>query len=364
MTAAPPDAALAHAPAAVSGSSADLAVVIVNYRTPDLTLAAVASIEPARAVFPSLRAVVVDGGSADGSAEAIAAGVEGRGWGEWVTLVPLALNGGFAFANNRAIAALAAAGPLPSMIALLNPDARARPGALAAMAGLLAREPGAGAVGALLEHEDGQPQSSAFRFPSIRGEFCRGARTALVERLLGEPPVVIASDVAIEVPWVTGAAVMFRTAALADAGLFDDGFFLYFEETELMHRLRALGWTVWHEPAARVVHDGAVSTGLYDPATGLPRRQPLPPYWYASRRRFFARTHGRAYALLSGLAWLTGRLWWRLRQLVFPRAEEGPVRAVADLIRHGLWPVARDGRSAAVALQAPPSDRPAWMVGA
>ncbi|WP_174279667.1 glycosyltransferase family 2 protein, partial [Sphingomonas bacterium] len=90
----------------------DLAVIIVNYRTPDLTLQCVASLLPARARFPGLRAIVVDGGSADDSAGRIAAGVAARGWDDWATVLPLDVNGGFAFANNRAIAALAAAGPL------------------------------------------------------------------------------------------------------------------------------------------------------------------------------------------------------------------------------------------------------------
>jgi hypothetical protein len=348
-------------PDTISPRAPDLGVVVVNYRTPALTLAAVASLQPARAAFPGLRAVVVDGGSADGSAEAIAAAIAARGWGGWVTPLPLALNGGFAFANNRAIAALAAAGPLPPLVALLNPDARVRPGALEALAALLAREPDAGAVGALLIHEDGRSQSSAFRFPSLRSEFCRGARTALLERLLREPPVVIESDVACEVPWVTGAAVMFRTEALAQAGLFDEGFFLYFEETELMHRLHARGWRIWHEPAALVVHDGGAATELHDPETGQPRRKRLPRYWYDSRRRYFAVTYGRPYALLAGTAWLAGRAWWRLRQRLFPRPEEGAVRSVADLTRYGLWPVARDSRPAAAALGQAPHERPAWM---
>lgn len=339
----------------------DLAVAIVNYRTPDLTLGCVASLLPARATFPALRAVVVDGGSADGSAERIADEIAARGWGDWVTALPLPVNGGFAFANNRAVAALAAAGPLPTAIALVNPDARARPGALERMAALLDREARAGAVGALLIHEDGRPQSSAFRFPSIRGEFCRGAGTGLIDRLLRVPPTSIDSDVALEVPWVTGAAVMFRTAALAQAGLFDEGFFLYFEETELMARLRAHGWTVWHEPEALVVHEGGAATQIRDPETGLPYRRPLPAYWYEARRRYFALGHGRAYGLAAGLAWLAGRSWWRLRHLVGPRPYEGPLREERDLIGHGLWPSRFDATAAARPLDAAAGERPAWM---
>lgn len=339
-----------------------LAVAIVNYRTPKLTLDCIASLLPARAAFPALRAVVVDGGSADGSAERIAAGVAEAGWGDWVRLLPLPVNGGFAFANNRALAALAEAGALPPAIVLVNPDARVRPGALEAMAALLDCEPRAGAVGALLTHEDGRPQSSAFRFPSIRSEFCRGARTNFLERLLRQPPMSIDSDVAIPVPWVTGAAVMFRTAALASAGLFDEGFFLYFEETELMHRLRRDGWTIWHEPRARVVHLAGAATQIYDEETGLPRRKRMPRYWYASRRRYFAVVHGRGYALLASSAWLAGRIWWRLRQLISPRPEQGTVRSIRDMAQYSFWPRARDARSAAGVLGDPLRDRPTWMI--
>lgn len=339
----------------------DLAVAIVNYRTPDLTLDCVASLLPARTGFPGLRVVVVDGGSGDGSAERIVAGVAASGWNDWVSVLSLTLNGGFAFANNRAVAALAAAGPLPAAIALINPDARIRPDALERMAALLDRQPDAGAVGALLIHEDGRPQSSAFRFPSIRGEFCRGAGTGFIDRLMRVPPTSIDSDVAVEVPWVTGAAVMFRTDALAEAGLFDEGFFLYFEETELMRRLRAHGWTVWHEPAALVVHEGGAATQIRDPETGLPRRQPMPAYWYEARRRYFTLGHGRLHGLVAGLAWLVGRGWWLLRQLLAPRPRTGPQHETRDFVRHGLWPDRFDATPAARTLEAPAGDRPAWM---
>ena len=335
----------------------------MNYRTPDLTVRAIESIAAARPSFGELTAVVVDGGSGDGSAAHIAAAIAARGWGDWVTLLPLEVNGGFAFANNRAVAALAAAGPLPDAIALLNPDARVRPGALEAMAAVLAREPRAGAVGAALIHEDGRRQSSAFQFPSLRGEFCRGARTHLFERLLRVPDGNVAPAAAAEVPWVTGAAVMFRTAALAEAGIFDEGFFLYFEETELMSRLRRRGWSIWHEPAALVVHEGGAATQIRDPETGMPHARPLPPYWYASRRRYFARVYGRPQAVLAGVAWLAGKSWWRLRQAVSPRTHHEPAREMRDLAALGLWPSRLDGTAAVKALSEPPSERPAWMAG-
>ena len=338
-----------------------LAVSIVNYRTPDLTIACVASLIPARTGFPDLRVMVVDGGSADDSVARIAAAIADRGWSDWVTFIPLEINGGFAFANNRAIAALKDGRHLPQAIALINPDARVRPGALEQMAALLDSKPEVGAVGALLIHEDGRRQSCAFRFPSIRGEFCRGAATGFIDRLLGEPPSSINSSVAVEVPWVTGAAVMLRTASLVETGLFDEGFFLYFEETELMGRLRDHGWTIWHEPAARVVHEGGAATQIRDPETGMPRAQPMPVYWYEARRRYFTLRRGRLVGLISGLAWLAGRMFWQVRQIVAPQVRPVVQHEVSDMFVHGLWPSRFDATSAVRRLDEAAGDRPAWM---
>lgn len=336
----------------------EIAVIIVNYRTADLAIRCLRALEPARASFAGLHAVVVDGGSDDGSADRIAAATATL---DWVTVLPLGVNGGFAFANNRALALLAERGPLPDAVALINPDARVRPGALEAMAALLDREPRAGAVGARLVREDGRPQSSAFRFPSVRGEFCRGARTHLFERLLGVPPTSIQVDRAAEVPWVTGAAVMLRTQALLGTKLFDEGFFLYYEETDLMRRLRRGGWSIWHEPVAEVVHDGGAATKIRDPESGMPLARRMPRYWYESRRRYFALARGRGYAALVGAAWLIGHGWWVLRQTIAPRRDEGALSEAGDLIRYGLWPAPLDGKPAAPGFDDPPSDLPAWM---
>ena len=347
---------------------AGLAVIVVNYRTPELTVRCIASVEAVRARRPDLTMVVVDGHSQDASVTRISAAIDEADRRDWITLLPLEVNGGFAFANNRAIAELARRGPLPDAILLINPDAYVRDGAVEAMAALLAREPAAGAVGALLIHEDGRRQASAFRFPSLRGEFCRGARTALLERLLRVRPVRVDLDSAGEVPWVTGAAVMLRTAALDAAGAFDEGFFLYFEETELMLRLRRAGWTVWHEPAAHVVHEGGAATQIRDPATGLPTARRLPRYWYESRRRYFTLAHGRGHAVASGLAWLAGRGIWQLRQAIRRRPDDGALRAAGDMLDYGLWPRAADRVPATFAPSAAGStalpEQPAWATAA
>ena len=341
-----------------------LAVIIVNYGTPKLAIACINSLIGARASFAALRVIVVDGGSNDGSAEMITQEIVAQGHQDWVELMPLPINGGFAFANNRALLKLAEDGVLPEFVALINPDARVTTGAIEALADTLRIRPRAAAVGALLIHEDGRAQGSAFHFPTLTGEFCRGARTGLIDRLLCQPPRRIDTQTATEVPWVTGAGVMLRTEALQSVGLFDEGFFLYFEETELMWRLRRAGWQIWHEPTARVIHAGGAATRIRDPDTGraLPKR--IPRYWYESRRRYFALVGGRPYALAAGLFWLTGHALWRLRRAMSRTPEDGPISPAHDMIAYGWWLSRADSLAAVRRLGSPVSSTPAWMQAA
>jgi GT2 family glycosyltransferase len=319
-----------------------IAVIIVNYRTADLAIDCVRTLDEERADFPDLRVVLIDGGSADGSAEQLDAAFSDQA--DWVSLLPLPINGGFAYANNQGLLALAEAEALPRYVLLLNPDARVRRGALAKLVALLDANPRAGAVGARLEHEDGQEQGSAFPFPSISRELSRAARTGFVSRLFRQEQSAFSSDHACRVPWATGAAVALRTEALAEVGLFDDGFFLYFEETELMHRLARAHWEIWHEPAARVVHLAGRATQIRDPATGRLLAKRLPRYWYDSRRRYFVRTAGKAATIAAGLAWLAGRSLWQLRCLVTRRADDDPIRSTRDFLAFSLWPRGEDDR--------------------
>jgi GT2 family glycosyltransferase len=72
-------------------------------------------------------------------------------------------------------------------------------------------------------------------------------------------------DTAEEVFALCGCAVAVRTAAGAQVGWFDEGFFLYYEDTDLSWRLRAAGWTVRYEPSAVVRHLHAASSVEWSP---------------------------------------------------------------------------------------------------
>jgi GT2 family glycosyltransferase len=62
-----------------------------------------------------------------------------------------------------------------------------------------------------------------------------------------------------------GAAVCLRTAALREVGVFDDDFFMYYEDTDLSWRLQAAGWRIRYAPDAVVRHLHSASSGEWSP---------------------------------------------------------------------------------------------------
>ena len=335
----------------------DVAVVIVNYATPELTMRAVAALAGERKALPQLRAVVVDGGSPDRSADFLRAQFEGDQYRGWVTFMPLSLNGGFGWANNQAVLKLARQDRPPEFIHFLNPDTEVARGSVVALLNEIQANPKCAAVGSQLLNADGTAAASAFRFPSAGREFVGGAQSERLGRLFGILATVIPSSRSKEVDWVTGASFMVRAKALQECGLFDDGFFLYFEEVELMHRFHSHGWSIRHVPESRVVHIEGAATGL----ASENGQRPLPPYWYQSRRRYFGLTGGRAAVLASGAAAVMGISVATLKQLALRTAKASGFR-FRDFMDAGFFPTAATMRPSVPKWGDVPGRPPAWMV--
>lgn len=335
-----------------------LALVIVNYRTADYVIRCVESVREERARVGPFDLVVVDGNSGDGSAEKLSAHFAAEPYRDWVTVLPLDFNGGFGWANNQAMLRLLQRSDPPEFIHLLNPDTVLEPGAIRALLDVIRANPRIGAVGSQLFEPDGKPSGSAFRFPSAGREFIRGAGLPLLGTLFGIKPMLVDLSEPGPADWETGASVMFRSAALRQTGLFDDGFFLYFEEVELMYRLRLTGWAIWHVPASRVMHVSGAATGM---ASGVQIAvRPYPAYRYEARRRYFVRAHGLSGLVMANLAWLSGQLLgWPFRVVRGRHALDVP-RATRMTLRYCFWPSPRDFRASFPQWNEPPGRRPAW----
>mgnify|MGYP001003729978 CR=1 FL=1 len=336
-------------------------VIIVNYRAANLAVEALRSVAAQRSSCPGLRAIVVDNASPDNSAEQLAANLSTSEFNEWATFLPLAFNGGFGWGNNQAlIHALNGTEP-PDAVLLLNPDAQLEPGSMDALVAALEQDEKLGAVGAQLVNTDGSLAGSAFRFPSILREWSRGHGVGPINRLLGIRPILVPYETEGPVDWVTGACVLIRTETLRQVGLFDTGFFLYFEEVELMHRMGKAGWTICHAPSGRVVHIAGASTGVVD---GKSAGMACPPdYVFQSRRRYFALTGGRTAAFAASIAWMVGDAMRRLLGLVSASARSrAPAAEWATVWRLGLRPSTADATPHIARWTDEPGEPPAWSI--
>jgi N-acetylglucosaminyl-diphospho-decaprenol L-rhamnosyltransferase len=271
------------------GSRPSLGIVIVSWNVRDLLKACLISLETQ--LGPEDRVVVVDNASVDGTVEML------RGEHPSVILIANADNRGFTSGNNQGLDALGvldgtgtdlAAPSPPELTMILNPDTELTEGAISTLINTLMQHPGTGAVGPALVYGDGSPQPSRRRFPSLLTGLVESTPAAwhlpeawVSRRYRMEDQALAAGPV----DWVTGAAILFRTEALAEAQGFDEGFFMYSEELDLCKRLHDAGWQIRFCPQAVIVHHEGKSS---EQVVAMRHRE-----FHRSRVRYFRKHHGR-----------------------------------------------------------------------
>jgi GT2 family glycosyltransferase len=200
-----------------------------------------------RQTYQSLTITLVDNGSTDGSVDFV------KKIHPEVRVICLDRNEGFSVANNIAIENVNNA-----YVALLNNDAVAHPNWLKSLVDALEEHPQAGfAASRMLLYEDRNIIDRA-------GDAYTRAGTGLL-RGRGMP-----ADNYSEQEWIFGAcagAALYRTQMLRDIGLFDEDFFLLYEDVDLSFRAQLKGYKclyvpeaiVYHKASSSIVHDSPIS---------------------------------------------------------------------------------------------------------
>lgn len=294
-----------------------LSVVVVNWNGAEYLGACVDSV-----AGPEREVLVVDNGSTDESEARVRAGRPGLGW------IANGANLGFATAANRGLAAARG-----EFVLFLNPDARANEAAIEAAIEALSGSADAGLVAVAVRDPSGRVTPTVEPFFSFLS-LSRARWEDRVRAPRGDRPV--------EVDWCHGVFFLGRRTDLERWGGFDESYFLYAEDMDLCHRVRAAGAKVLYLPWVFVEHDGN-RAGRHFFAE---RRAAA---IFASSLQFYDRLHGPvARVLLRTAATLVfgGRaLWYRLRRLD-PLAERYAALArVAAFGRGDLFP-RRDGAAA------------------
>lgn len=225
------------------GRAPEVSVVLVNFNDKGHLLECLQSLE-SNAGETVLETIVVDNNSSDGSPEFI------RKHFPKVRLICNTQNLGYAKANNQGIRESRG-----EFVLLLNSDTICYPRGLDLLLGELKANPGAGAAGPALTDGRRGFQVSFGRRVSFFPE--------LFQKCLLNPYYRLKLRVKPrkrQVGWLSGACLLSRRAILKEAGLFDENFFLYFEDIDLCLRIRQKGWSLWYLPEARFFHKGEAST--------------------------------------------------------------------------------------------------------
>ncbi len=313
-------------------NSSRVVAVIVTYKSAALTIECLESLRLERQRSqPALKCVVVD--NASGDHDFIAAAIQANGWSDWVELIEAPRNGGFAYGNNVALRGLMASNAFDYAY-LINPDALAHEGAIDCLVDFLDAHPAAGIAGGIFENPDGSDWAFAFNFPSLLSELESGLQLGIVTRLLGRHRVPMPMGrQAQRVDWISGAAMMIRREVFDRIGGMDEGFFLYFEETEFCFRATRCGYEIWYVPQSRVTHIGGQSTDI---GTHHARPKRLPGYWYESRRRYFYLTHGVTYSMAADVVALAAGVFGLAKRICTSRFSHGVPCWLRDLFAHSF----------------------------
>ena len=216
----------------------DIAVVIVTYNSAHVIGDLLESIPEA---LDGLTAdvVVVDNGSADGTAELVAALGTCR--------IVRSANVGYAGGINRGVREAAPA----RAILVLNPDVRLHPRSLPPLLAAL-REPRVGIAAPRVLTAQGDLYLSLRRKPTLpRALGLTKTRLAVFSEYVSDPS---AYTKPCTVDWALGAALLMTRACYEALGGWDETYFLYSEETDLSLRARDVGLLTRYEPRAVAVH--------------------------------------------------------------------------------------------------------------
>jgi N-acetylglucosaminyl-diphospho-decaprenol L-rhamnosyltransferase len=226
-------------------------VIIVTCNSRGEIVACLDSIAPASSAPISI--VVVDNASHDGTPELVESAVPN------VCLIRNQTNRYYAAANNQGL--VHAGG---QYILLLNPDVVLPAGGIDALVTVLEQDEKIAAVAPQLTAPDGRRQHSLREFPGL---------ATLWYDLLGLSFVFARSrrfgrwrmgyfdgQTERDVPQPMASCLMIRRRVIAEIGLFDERYPMFFNDVDWCKRVWDRGWRIWYTPSVRVCHAGGAST--------------------------------------------------------------------------------------------------------
>jgi N-acetylglucosaminyl-diphospho-decaprenol L-rhamnosyltransferase len=310
-------------------------VVVVTRDTREITLGCLESVLEAGGEGASVRCTVVDNASSDGTAEAIQERFPR------VRLIRSERNLGYGSACNQGLR-----DGDGEYVLILNSDIVARPGAIARLAGYLAASPGHAAAGGRLVNpgtDDVQVGHNVRAFPRLAPQVAQmlGLERRWPSNPLSRRYLMLDLDYTRtqDVDQPAGSCLCCRRADFETVGGFDEGFFYWYEDVDLVRRLRDRGRIAYVSDAVFEHLGGATFAQWKRPDQILS--------WYPSLFRYFSKHRPRLeqLALRVTAATLAG-----IRGIAYLAFDRDRARACAHVVRLAL--VGERGNAERVAISA------------
>lgn len=169
-------------------------------------------------------------------------------------------NLGFGSAHNVAIRASLAQGCAYHLV--LNPDIHFDGGVIQSLVEYMDQHPDIGMIMPGIRYPDGQTQHLCKLLPHPMDLFMRRFCPALYRRsgrLSRYEMHDTGYDKIMDVPALSGCFMLLRTAVLRQAGMFDEGYFMYLEDVDLSRRFGRVSRTVYF-PQVFIAHEYSKSS--------------------------------------------------------------------------------------------------------
>lgn len=235
---------------AMTPSSQDLSIVIVNWNTLEMLRDCLASVLASDGGRAS-EVIVIDNASDDGSADMVAAEFP------QVRLIRNSENRGFAAANNQGFAIARG-----RHVLLLNSDTLVHGDVLADSVAWLDAHPEAAAMGCRVLNTDGSVQLTCSMYPSILNQLLMASGLWKLRRPRFFGRYLMTDwkrDSEREVEVISGCYLLVRSSVIEEVGPLDEDFFFFGEETDWCRRMRDAGWKLVFAPVGEITHHGSAS---------------------------------------------------------------------------------------------------------
>lgn len=267
----------------------DLSILIVNYKTRDLTLACIQSVYASSTSY-KYEIILVDNASNDGLIPAVTELYP------QVLCIANADNVGFSRANNQGICIAKG-----RYVLLLNSDTIVQPDTLEVMLRYMDEHPTVGASGCKIVLPDGSLDKACKRgFPTPSASFYYAFGFS---RLFPKVPRFnqyqlgyLDPNEEYPIDCLVGAFMLVRNLAIKQVGMLDEEFFMYGEDIDWCYRIKQAGWGIYYYPRTSIVHHKGASS----------RRKPLKIIYEFHRAMylFHRKNYKRKYPMIvNGLVY-------------------------------------------------------------